>query len=297
MFSGIWYAIKKGTVQAFRNFGMTLASFFSITAMLLILALFFCLTVNVSYLTEQVKDEFDTVEIFLKDDTTTAQAKSIAEDIAAIRQVSKVSFISKEQALAEFKESWGNNGYLLDSLARNPLPNSLRVELSDIAGGSVVTQIALGLDGVEDVRFYRDEVNKILTISEGIQKGALIAIAFLVLISIVVVSNTIKITVLAREEEIEIMKYIGATNWFVRGPMFWEGIFIGLFSAGLALGLSAFAYIKIEQLLSTELVTLFSSAMVEPSFIIINLAWIFAALGVGIGACGSIISMRRFLKV
>jgi len=297
MFNGLWYSIKKGIVQIFRNKGMSLASLLSITAMLLILALFFTLTVNVNYLTEQVKDEFDTIEVYLFDDTTIADAQSIASNLASLKEVAKVSYISKDEAMDDFKTQWGDNAYLLDGLSDNPLPNSLRIELSDISGGSVVAQVANGFSGVEDVRFYQDEVDKVLAISGAMQKGALIIIVFLVFVSIMVVSNTVKLTVMARQEEIEIMKYIGATNWFVRGPLFLEGMLIGFISTCIALGISSLLYIKLEEALSAEMLTLLSASMVEPMFVIENLAWIFVSLGISIGACGSIVSMRRFLKV
>ncbi len=297
MLSGFWYSLKKGAVQMFRNKGMSLASLFSITAMLLILALFFFITVNVNFLSDQLADEFNTIEIFLLDETGVTEARSIADSIAEMDAVSSVKYIPREQAMEEFKERFGDSAYLLDSLADNPLPNALRVELSDLSGGSLVSQVAYGFTGVEDVRFYQEEVDKIQKITKVVQEGALIVIVFLVVVSVLVVSNTIKITVLARQEEIEIMKYIGATNWFVRGPMFLEGMMIGLISSLIALGLSALMYIKLAAGLETDMLQLFNTYLVDPAFVIRNLAWIFVALGVSIGACGSIISMRRFLKV
>lgn len=296
MFSGLWYSLKKGAVQIFRNRGMSVASIFSITAMLLILALFFFITVNVNYLAETVKDEFNTIEVFLLDTTSVSDARTIAESLSSMDEVSTVKYITKDQALEEFKVQWGENAYLLDGLSENPLPNSLRVELADIAGGALVSQVAYGFTGVEDVRFYQDEVEKILNITGVIQKCALVIIIFMVVVSVMVVSNTIKLTVLARKEEIEIMKYIGATDWFVRGPMFMEGMIIGLISALIAIGISAVLYTNLANGLSADAMQLFSTQLVEPSFVIKHLVWIFAALGISIGACGSIISMRRFLK-
>lgn len=297
MISGLWYSLKKGVVQIFRNKGMSAASIISITAMLLILALFFFLTVNVNYLAEEVQDEFNTIEVFLLDETSVSDAKHIAESLASMNQVESVTYITKTQALDEFKVSWGDNAYLLDGLSENPLPNSLRVVLSDISGGSLVSQVAYGFTGVEDVRFYQEEVEKILYITDIIKKSALVIILFLVVISIFVVSNTIKLTVLARKEEIEIMKYIGAGNWFVRGPMFLEGMIIGLISAAIATGISGALYSKFVKSFSEDVIMLFSASLVEPQFIISHLIWIFLSLGISIGACGSIVSMRKFLKV
>ena len=128
-----------------------------------------------------------------------------------------------------------------------------------------------------------------------IQIGAMIVILFLVIVSIVVVSNTIKLTVLAREREISIMKYVGATNWFIRGPFLIEGILIGILSALISVGTISLVYYKITELIGQEIFVMLSTTMVPGAFLIVHLVWIFLALGVSIGACGSIISMRRFL--
>ena len=119
--------------------------------------------------------------------------------------------------------------------------------------------------------------------------------AFLVLVCIIVVSNTVKLTVVARSKEIEIMKYIGATNWFIRGPFLTEGILIGLLAALVSSGLITLIYSKVIDVIGTDVVAILSSPMVPASYLAGNLLCIFVALGVCIGACGSIVSMRRFL--
>ncbi|MBQ7606095.1 MAG: FtsX-like permease family protein, partial [Firmicutes bacterium] len=95
--------------------------------------------------------------------------------------------------------------------------------------------------------------------------------------------------------EIEIMKYVGATNWFIRGPFLAEGIFIGIIAAGISVGVVAALYGKIVQLMGTDMSLMIGSPMVSVQFLVVNLVWVFLALGISIGACGSIVSMRRFL--
>ena len=296
MIRGALYSIKQAFRHGFRNKGMSLASLFAITAMMLILALFFFLTVNVSFLTESVKDQFDTIEVFLKDETTVEQAANMITSIKDMQGVEDAQYITREQALEEFKARWGDKAYLLDGLAENPLPNSIRIFISELETGDFIATTAAGLPGVEDVRFYREEVSKVIKVSNTIQRGALIVIIFLVIVSIVVVSNTIKLTVMARQDEIRNMRYVGATNWFIRGPMFLEGIIIGCISAGISIGLSALIYTRLCETLGEQAFQLFSASLVDPQFLIKNIIWIFFALGIGIGACGSIVSMRRYLK-
>ena len=275
---------------------MSIASMFSITAMLLILGVFFILTVNVNMATEGLKDQFDTVEVFLLDDTTLKDTLKIQKSVKSMDEVESVVYITKDEALQNFKLRFGENAYLLDGLTENPLPNSLRITLSDISKGEMVAEVCRSMEGVEDIRYYATEVNKILDITTVLQKAALILVAFLIIVSVVVVSNTIKITVEARKDEIAIMKYIGATNWFIRGPMLSEGVIIGLISALIAFGICAVVYANIVVSYGQQIMFLVSTTLVDAKYMTLTLIWIFVALGISIGAVGSIISMRRYLK-
>lgn len=291
----IKYAFKQAFIQVFRNRTMSIASIFSITAMLLILGLFFILAVNVGLATESAKDKFDTVQIYLLDETSQESADEMIESLKSIQGVSNAWYFTKEEAMEEFRVSWGEQAYLLDTLAENPLPNSIKVTLSDLSQADTVISIAQTFPGVEDVPNSQEFIDQILKITDGIQKGAIAIIVFLVIVSVVVVSNTVKLTVLAREREISIMKYVGATNWFIRGPFLAEGMLIGCFSALISVGLVMAAYTKIVEMVGQRALLLLSTSLVPAGFLTTHLFGIFLPLGISIGALGSIISMRRFL--
>ncbi|MFQ9894531.1 MAG: FtsX-like permease family protein, partial [Emergencia sp.] len=138
-------------------------------------------------------------------------------------------------------------------------------------------------------------VEKLTSVTNFLQMAAIVIMAFLVVVSVVVVSNTIKLTVFARAKEISIMKYIGATNWFIRGPFLAEGVIIGVFSSLVSAGITFVLYSKAVDLLGTQVMMILSSPLVPAGYLAFNLICIFLAMGVSIGACGSIISMRRFL--
>ena len=138
-------------------------------------------------------------------------------------------------------------------------------------------------------------MDKLLDATRFIQLAAIVIMVFLIIVSVVVVSNTIKLTVFNRSNEISIMKYIGATNWFIRGPFLAEGIIIGIISAGISVGVSAAMYRKIVEVIGDQVFSVLSMPMVPVNFLVYNFTWIFLALGISIGACGSIISMRKFL--
>jgi cell division transport system permease protein len=197
--------------------------------------------------------------------------------------------------LDNWREEWGDNGDLLDRLESNPLPNAVVVKTDSLEAARSVVEKAKGMTGIEKINYAQDTVDKLINLSNYIQIGALILIAALLAISIVVVSNTIKLTVLAREKEITIMKYIGATNWFIRGPFLLEGVIIGGISSVVSSVIIGLLYHQVIENFGFDFTVLMSTGFVAERFLLENLVIIYAALGISIGACGSIISMRRFL--
>ena len=209
--------------------------------------------------------------------------------------VEKVEYRTKEDALNIMKSRWGESSYLLDSLGENPLPNSVLVTVDSLESAGSVTDRAADLSGVEDVKYYQETVEKLTKVTNFLQIAALIIMAFLVVVSVVVVSNTIKLTVFARAKEISIMKYIGATNWFIRGPFLVEGIIIGVFASLVSAAITFGIYSKVVDVIGVQAMTILSSPLVPAGYLSMNLICIFLAMGISIGAWGSIISMRRFL--
>lgn len=291
-----FYTLKQGFLQVFRNRTMALASIFAIMAMLLILSIFFILVININTAAQAIKNDYDSIEIFLVDETTKEEAEIIIDDIRTKDGVEDVYYKTKEQALDEFRGRWGENAYLLDTLTENPLPNSVVILIADLEKAEAIADIAETYDGIEDVKFYKDTVDKLLKATNFIQIAAIVIMGFLIIVSVVVVSNTIKLTVFNRANEINIMKYVGATNWFIRGPFLCEGIIIGIIASGISVGISALIYSKLVDAIGDQVFSLLSIPMVPVDFLVFNFAWIFLALGVSIGACGSIISMRKFLN-
>lgn len=295
MLNSILYNLKQALLQVGRNKGMSLASVFAITAMMMILGLFFVITVNVNLFTEMVKQDYEQVEIFLKDDTSAEQSQTIMEKLEGYKNVEKVEYRTQEDALKIMKKRWGESSYLLDSLGKNPLPNSILITTDSLESANKVTEFAGSQEGVEDVKYYKETVEKLTSVTDFLQLAALIIMVFLIVVSIVVVSNTIKLTVFARAKEISIMKYVGATNWFVRGPFLVEGILIGIFASLVSAGITYLVYNQIVKALGAQVMTIISSPLVPAGYLAGNLICIFLAMGISIGACGSIISMRRFL--
>lgn len=291
-----FYTLKQAFLQFGRNLNMGIASIFAITAMLLILSIFFIAALNVNMAAETIKGDYDSIQIYLTEDVTQADADLIINDIKKTKGVEDAYYESKEIAMEKFKERWGENSYLLDNLQTNPLPNSVIIKIADLEQADAIAAKAATYGGVEDIKYYKDTVDKLLKVTRFIQLSAIVVMIFLIIVSIVVVSNTIKLTVFNRADEISIMKYVGATNWFIRGPFLVEGIIIGVISAAISMAAAWAMYHKIIDIFGHQMLSMLSMQLVPERFLIYNLAWIFLALGVAIGACGSIISMRKFLN-
>jgi cell division transport system permease protein len=274
---------------------MNFASLYSITAILLILGLFCIILVNVNNMSQGVKSTFDLVQVDLKDSVLNSETRELMTELEEMSEVESVSYQSKDTAMDSWKKKWGDNADLLDRLENNPLPNSIIVKLHNVEDAETVVERVSANRNVENIAYSQDTVDKLISITNGIQVGALILIGFLMIISIVVVSNTIKLTVLAREKEINIMKFIGATNWYIRGPFLMEGIIIGLVAAAVSGVIVSLAYHYVVQTFGLDLIMTVATGFVKEKFLITNLAIIFVSLGISIGACGSIVSMRRFL--
>jgi cell division transport system permease protein len=288
-------AIRQGFKQIARNLAMAVASLVSISAIMLILGFFLIVLVNVNFMAEGVKDNFDTIQVNLLEETTREQADVMLADLNSSPDVKTAVFSSKEENLEHWKVKWGDHADVFDRLPANPLPNSIMITLSDVEKGPAVIDIINTFDGVKSITYSQDTADKLINIIEVIQIIALVLIGFLLIISVVVVSNTVKLTVLAREKEITIMKYVGATNWFIRGPFLMEGMLIGIISAVVSGSIVAAVYHYIVAKYGISLMLFMSSGLVSEKMLLGNLFIIFVAIGISVGACGSVISIRRFL--
>ena len=280
-----------------RNKGMYFTSILAITAMMLILGLFFVAFVNVNLFTKSIEKDYNVIQIYLKEGSTPEVTEAVGQTLQSTEGVERVEYVTKDQALQTLRERWGENGYLLENLPENPLPDSYTVYVSDKDAANKVASIAPGIEGVDDVVYYRDTIEKLAQVSHFIELGSIIAMAFLVIVSIVIVANTIKLTVFNREKEISIMKYLGATNWFVKASFIWGGIIVGILSSVIATGLTYVIYQKIVGIIGGDILRILSVTLVPAEQLTLTILISFLCLGIGIGVIGSAISIRKFLNV
>lgn len=289
--------IKQGFKGVWRNKAMGLASITSITAVLLILGIVLILILSLNNIVLDTRERFDEVQVFLEDEITSAQLEEIEKKAKASNKLVSVTFKSKDEALEEMKEGWGDEGYLLEGLEENPLPHTLILKLKDIEYAEDVVKSIENLEGIEEIQYNYDIMEKLVLFTNYIRTGGLAIVLILILVSIFIISNTIKLTVTARKREINIMKYVGATNGYIRGPFVIEGVVFGLIGAIISILAVNYGYNYFFNAASDKLYVLFTVYLVPPKALMQDIVIIFTAIGAGIGALGSLVSMKRFLNV
>lgn len=289
--------MKQGFQGMWRNRGMGVASVASIAAVLMILGIVLVLILSINNIVINTRAQFDQIDVFLEDDISDEEIASIEETVLENEGVSAVEYKSREEALEEMKDDWGDEGYLLEGLEDNPLPNSFIIIIDDIVYSESVVNSVTGLSGVEEVSSYDDAVDNLINIANYIKIGGISVIAILAFISIFIISNTIKLTVVSRKREINIMKFIGATNGYIRGPFVMEGLLFGLLGAIVSILIVYFGYVGLFDTLNNQLFALLAGSLIPPELILGDVLIMFLSIGAGIGILGSMVSVKRYLNV
>lgn len=288
------YFIKEVYTSFKRNIWMTLASIFTVVLSLFILGFFSIVILNLNKMADTLESQVQ-ISVYLKDDLSQEEIDETKETLSKIEGLQDIKFTTREEAMENFKERLGDQQFLLDALDdTNPLPDSFSLTVTSPQQVKTIADTATALDSVESASYSQDIINHLFNLTHLIR---LIGVALIILLTgaaIFIISNTIRLTVFARRKEIAIMKYVGATDWFIRWPFLLEGICLGFIGGGLA---TIFLYIVYNQVTQEiyEAMAFFPLIPQHPFIDYISLAILVA--GIIIGALGSTISLKRFLKV
>ncbi|MCD5410709.1 MAG: permease-like cell division protein FtsX [Clostridiales bacterium] len=291
------YILRQGLVGIWRNRTMGLASIASVSATLIVLGLIIILVLNINNMAELVQVQFETIQVFLEDELPLKSISEIGDRIENIDGVKSTMYESKEVALRNMKDRWGDQAHLLEYLESNPLPNSYIIYLDSIEQAHEVVYELKEIHGISDIRYYKEIIDNLIRIASFITNIGLILIGTLIIISIFIIVNTIKITLNARKQEITIMKDIGATNWFIRWPLIIEGTILGFIGALIAVAIVHYGYQHFYNMILTRFTVMFSAYMITVPEMFGRILVMFAIIGSGVGALGSILSLRRYLRV
>lgn len=284
---------------------MSLASMATVAVSLLVLSVVLLLALNLQYWADTVEKQV-IVKAYLctvKDDDSKCnkqelqedQKKALINEIKRMPGVVNVTYVTRDEALAALKQEFGEQKDLLEGLEEeNPLRDELRIEATDAQSVPGIGEAVRKLNGVGDVNYGQAWVNSLVKITYAIRIGGVGLVALLIVATVLTISNTIRLAVYARRREISIMKLVGATDWYIRRPFMMEGIFLGVFGALIAMAISGWGYNKAVTYLDQTIAFL---PLVRPDRVLMNQTVGLVVLGGVLGAVGSLISMRRFLKV
>ena len=288
------YFVREVFLSLKRNNWMSVASVGTVAVSLFIFGMFLMLVLNMNKMAESLESQVQ-INVYLEEGTTSSEIRSLEAELNDMQGVEKVTFVSKDEAMERFKERLGDQSSILDALDdTNPLPDGFEVMITQ---PELVETAAKNIEQhkhVESAKYGQDVMEHLFDITRLIRFFGLVLMLFLAGATLFIISNTIRLTVFARRKEIAIMKYVGATDWFIRWPFMLEGMALGLFGGILANIILRFGYSALVSEIYSAL-AFFPLIPEQPFLNYISIVVVFG--GMAIGAMGSTISLKRFLEV
>ena len=288
------YFIREVFMSLGRNNWMSLASIGTVAVSLFIFGMFLMLVLNMNKMAESMESQVQ-INVYLEDSVDREQARDMESDLKALEGVRAVTFVTKDEAMERFKERLGDQKTMLDALDdTNPLPDSFEVMITqpDLVKAAAAT--IEKWDGVESAKYGQDVMEHLFDITRLIRIFGFTLMLVLAFATLFIISNTIRLTVFARRKEIAIMKYVGATDWFIRWPFMLEGMVLGLLGSIVSAIALRLVYTGIAEKIYATL-AFFPLIPEEPFLSYITVVVILS--GMAVGSIGSAVSIKKFLKV
>lgn len=294
------YFFRESASSMRRNMALTAAAVMVTSLSLLILGVIGMSVHAGNGLATNMKERVDEIRVFLKDNVTVEERQSMENFIRKMPEVKSVKYISKEQALEEFKDMYQEEGDLLKEIEGNPLPAEFKVRMTDPKYNTMVAkkieprpEVSVDDAGKKEIKNPRDVVQKVLRITGAVQKFGLVVVVAFGLVAVALVSITIRMAIYSRRKEIGIMKLVGATNWFIRWPFMMEGVIEGFFGAIVG--------IVVAVLVNSWFISKLESAADNVNLVaagyLVGLSFVLVLLGIVIGAVGSALALRRYIEI
>ncbi|WP_159454697.1 permease-like cell division protein FtsX [Garciella nitratireducens] len=289
--------IRDAIHNIWRNSWMSVASIASVVAVLIILGFVLIFMGNIQNAASAVEDTIE-LKAFLDVNISKEKVKEIEKQLNSYDKIQDITLETKEEALKNFSQQLGHRQDLLEGLEENnPLQNAYIISLKDPNQAEEVAKYIKKIDGIEEVKYGEEVVDKLLQSTQFIKAATFVLTVILAGVSIFVISNTIKITVFSRRREINIMKYVGATNWYIRWPFIIEGGILGVIGALFSILILAYGYYYVIGAIQNTSFSLVMSALVPAGEMMGTVTLLFLNFGLLIGIFGSILSIRKFLRV
>lgn len=294
-FSGLFYVLAETFKGLYRNRWMCITSMGVVVVTLLMLGLFMMVTLNVGHITDAVREQVEIV-VFIDEFATMEEQTKLGEKIGAHKGVKEVLYVSSEEHMSRLRPQLGGmlEGYDIGEL-ENPLLASYEVKTKVPETVASLAREIETYPGVSSVFYGKGYVENLFSVTRVIQLVVLALMAGLAITAVFLISHTIKLTVMMRKKEITIMKYVGATNWFIRWPFVLEGLLMGFL--GAVLPMVALYYIYIHSVEWVTLNNLLFLNLLPARQVMLELAKYLVPLGTVLGILGSAFSMGKFLRV
>ncbi|NLK38641.1 MAG: ABC transporter permease [Clostridiales bacterium] len=290
-----FYFIGQAFQGLWRNSVMSIASIAVLLSCLVVMGGFALLVKNIDFNLEKI-GLLNEIVVFLEEDVTEEDISRIDAEINSLENVAKVEFISKERALQEFMEEYSEYGEILEEADElsNPLPDSFVITYQDNSKVTTLQYHLTHMEGIEKVKSRQDLSATIENFKSGVTLIFSWFLIILFIVSIFVIINTVKLAVFARRDEISIMRYIGASRWFIFTPFILEGVIIGLVSSAIAFFIEGYIYSYVEKMVITDIKMI---EIIPYDNLSTPVLLGFIGIGVLTGIVGSSISLRRYIEV
>lgn len=288
-------SIRDAFKSVVRNFSLSFASIMCTTITLILVAVAVVAAANVNNATKLIEDEL-TIVTYLKKDVTEEQIDNIKSEISSYKNVEEVTFKSKDEWKLEMSEYDDSFKTVLDYLDDNPLMDSFVLKVNDVKKLSETSEYIKAINGVDTVKYGEGMVEQVISVFDIVQKIVVVVVIALVVVTSFLISNTIKLTIFSRRNEIEIMRLVGASNITIKLPFLFEGFIIGLIGSIIPVCITIYGYVILYSRMHGKL---FSNMimLIKPYPFVFWVSLIVVAIGALVGMYGSIKAVRKYLKV
>lgn len=288
-------SIRDALKSVVRNFSLSFASIMCTTITLILVAVAVVAAANVNNATRLIEDEL-TIVTYLKKDVTEEQIENIKSEISSYKNIEEVTFKSKDEWKLEMSEYDDSFKTVLNYLDENPLMDSFVLKVNDVKKLSETSEYIKAINGVDTVKYGEGMVEQVISVFDIVQKIVVVVVIALVVVTSFLISNTIKLTIFSRRNEIEIMRLVGASNITIKLPFLFEGFIIGLIGSIIPVCITIYGYVILYSRLHGKL---FSNMimLIKPYPFVFGVSLIVVAIGALVGMYGSIKAVRKYLKV
>ncbi|MEW9080041.1 permease-like cell division protein FtsX [Terrisporobacter glycolicus] len=294
--SKVTYSFKQGLKGVFSNKTMSLISVVSVTSVLAILGIVLCIVLNINSFMEKTQNEVNEIRVSLDSKISKDNRVKVKEELEKINGVESVKYQTKDEAFDNMKENFGDEKELLEGV-KNPLDDYFIVTIADSQEIKTLANSIEKIKGVIEVQYYEEIMENFITASNTVKQFGGIVIGFLLIVCLVLISNTIKARVYSKKEEIQVIKYIGGSNRFVIAPFIVEGCIIGLFGSLISLGICTGMYKYVVENMQISLNSIVGDMMLPLSSVSYLLVLVLFVTGIIVGILGSGLSVKKYLKV